>query len=92
MCYFHLEIQGLDGSADNGEVKPVLGWWQCWIFSSLQELLQDAREVCGQERFVHVICSSQKQNLWMIHDTSGWSMNDFSAAQIPVRISGDLGS
>lgn len=50
-----------------------------------------------QGGFVHlghkeVICTSQKQNLWMIPDTFGLHMDDFSAEKIPMSISGDVGS
>lgn len=98
MCYFHLEVQGLDGSANHGGGEPN---WRGETSSGLVAgldlllltgLLQDAREMCGHEGFVCVICTSQKQNLWMISDTFGWNMADFSAAKIPVRISEDLGS
>lgn len=78
-----------------GEVEPVLGWWLGWVF--LPELWWDAREVCGQEGFVHlghkeVICTSQKQNLWMIPGTFGLHMDDFFAGKTPMSISGDVGS
>lgn len=103
-CEDYMAQQTTEEENQPGWVKPVQGWWQGWVFSSLQGLLWDAREVHGQEGFVHlghkevhlghkeVICTSQKQNLWMITDTFGLHMDGFSAEKIPISISGDVGS
>lgn len=91
-CKDYMAQQITEEENQPGKVESVLGWWQGWVFTSLQELW-DAREVHGQDGFVHwghkeVICTSQ--NLLMIPDAFGLQMDDFSAERIPMSISGDI--